>query len=301
MDIHGRHSDFQLRRSHLRCQASNLRPRTLELQGFTLMELMVTIGIITILAGILLPAVSKSKASALAVRCQSNLKQFGVAMRMYVGDANFYPSASGESFPNTWQGQLMPYASSGNPSPTVERYSVSALLPIPELFRCSEYGLRARELIKDMGGNGSSAGSPFTLTVNDPVHKGAYGYNAWGTGDMIGKRYGITGSDGGMVFDGGTPQNTPILGLGLDCRDPLVVAPSEMISLGCLLGFDSWDRFLGPTGPNLLAEQHRGRGNVLACDGHVEAAKPANLNGRNDSARRRWNRDFEAHPESWQD
>jgi len=263
------------------------------------MELMVTIGIITILAGILLPAVSKSKASALAVRCQSNLKQLGVAMRMYVGDANFYPSASGESFPNTWQGQLIPYASLGNPSTAVSRTSLNDLVPIPELFRCTEFGIRAREGF-GTGGVSGPAGLP-QLSIKDPVTKGAFGYNAWGNGDMFGKRYGITGSDGGLTFHGGTPQNTPILGLGLDCRDSLVFAPSEMISLGCVFNFDSWDRFLGPTGPNLLAEQHRGRGNVLACDGHVEAAKPANLNGRNDSARRRWNRDFEAHPESWQD
>lgn len=54
--------------------------------GFTLVELLVVVSIIGVLASLLLPALSRSKAKANQVQCANNLRQLGIAARMYHGD-----------------------------------------------------------------------------------------------------------------------------------------------------------------------------------------------------------------------
>ena len=75
-------------------QAARALPDMPNTRGFTLIELLVVVAIIAILAALMLPALSRSKAQARRVHCLSNLRQMNIAARIYVEDhSGFYPQA----------------------------------------------------------------------------------------------------------------------------------------------------------------------------------------------------------------
>ena len=89
------------------------RPNSRTGRGFTLVELLVVIGIIAILVAMLLPALSQARQQAKAVACASNLKQIGQALQIYS---------------NNWRGWVYP-PDLGAGHPRDQRWPVHVFKP----------------------------------------------------------------------------------------------------------------------------------------------------------------------------
>ena len=76
-------------------------------RGFTLIELLIVIAIISILSGMLLPALQRARSQARRTRCMSNLKDFGRAYQLFADDnRGAYPATTDELYSSS--GDLYP-------------------------------------------------------------------------------------------------------------------------------------------------------------------------------------------------
>jgi prepilin-type N-terminal cleavage/methylation domain-containing protein/prepilin-type processing-associated H-X9-DG protein len=264
-------------------------------RAFTLVELLVTITIIAVLAGLLLTALSRSKATARSASCKNHLHQMGLALQMYANEnAGRYPYYASRDHDATGRGNILFWWG-----------KLAAYYPLQWTnadYHCPGY----RGLIGglEVQKPGETVGPPF----------GSYAYNACGVSIIgVGKPF---NPDLGLGY---LPPAIKVNGTSKFGRNPVpeqrVAAPSEMFSIGesrfisasvnsmlggkdmSTCGLLNWQ---GRNNFNFRFDpaRHGKTYNQLFCDGHVIAMAPSTLFDPAKSAAM-WNRDHQPHPELW--
>jgi prepilin-type processing-associated H-X9-DG protein/prepilin-type N-terminal cleavage/methylation domain-containing protein len=225
-------------------------------RAFTLVELLVVIGIIAILIAILMPALNRARRQAQEIKCQSQLRQLGQAMTMYTNDTGWYPGAyvvmefgGPAKFAAVWPTRLRAYLN-GSREPF--------LCPSrdPEQFAWTDHmeGMYPADA-RSMEGYRYEQGEPMISNFT-PF---SYGYNAGGRGEGTGLGFDVSPD---------ALQRTRYFHV----RVNRVKCPSEMIALGDSQGVPPGDyvithTFTSSSPPGTI---HRGGANILYCDGHVQ-------------------------------
>jgi prepilin-type N-terminal cleavage/methylation domain-containing protein/prepilin-type processing-associated H-X9-DG protein len=177
----------------------NSQPRAAA--GFTLVELLVVIGIIAVLIGILLPALGRAREAASKTACLSNMRQLTTGWIMYANDHKGYlvfaetwkkdePVSSGP--PHDQDGWML----SGNDEQSIKEGLLYKYVKALEVYRCPSDPVRTnlRSYVINTALNGAfeknTSGQPFIPTVrkigqvkpgrmvfteeNDPLIAGVY-------------------------------------------------------------------------------------------------------------------------------
>jgi prepilin-type processing-associated H-X9-DG protein/prepilin-type N-terminal cleavage/methylation domain-containing protein len=234
--------------------ASSIR----DARAFTLVELLVVVGIITILIAILLPALGRAREHANRVKCAANLRSIGLAMTMYVQQYRSYPGAlfaQAEGDGGVWPARLRPFVDGSKdvfhcPSRD-ERFDWTDTSPEP-LIPAGRFFLQL----------GYDTGEP---VLHQFAHF-SYGYNGAGAeGETDPAR------QKGLGIEPRIPGLTQRFLAG-DMPAARVRVPAEMIAVSDSNGDARWDFVISPgrDDPTVWpGSVHSGGANVLFCDGHV--------------------------------
>lgn len=220
-------------------------------RGFTLVELLVVIGIIALLVAILLPVLSKAKMAANATKCASNLKQLGTAIFLYQGDNKGYVPwpASGQVGPRNddlvyWQaGRDM------NKSPLAKYLRMSGE-PLKSMFRCPA-DINAPQRIPQPGRPNPYA---YSFSMNEAFMNYPYPVNAT-TGTNYRRKFTQVKTPSEKILIGEESEETINDARWLVTGDFTKITPGKMSN-------------------DILTTRHGGKGMVLFCDTHVESMTP---------------------------
>ena len=177
-------------------------PRRARRSGFTLVELLVVIGIIATLVGLLLPAVQAARESGRRNTCANNLGQLGKAVMAFDSQKQFIPG---------WR-NAHPSSLVVNPADTIADGAVSWTVPLlPNLERKDAYNLWSNTISSGALSSGNTAPAmailkcPTAPADNDAQPTLAYGGNV-GIGVVANKQY---KNDGVMMDTLGSGSYAP--------------------------------------------------------------------------------------------